>query len=183
MLKGFVIGFSCFILFLFFHMVIFHRRRIEYRFVALLKIFCSLLPVYILLYLIIPTESLILMPADPRITPGAVIGVAKAFNFLLGILIYLLLFFGYCQFYFIIDRSVSVRVMIELERSQDKRLTFEEIKQRYSPDYMLSRRLKHMMDSKYIREDAGFYKNTAFGQTMAKFFKFLKEFLRIGEGG
>lgn len=183
MLKGFVIGFFCFTVFLFLHFIIFHKRKIKYRFVTLLRIFCSLLPVYVFLYILIPTEAMIIMPADPRIDPGVVIGLSRVFNFLLGILLYLLLFFGYCQFYFIIDRSISVRIMIELERSKDKRLNLEQIKKIYSPDYMLSRRLKHMVDTKYIIEDGGSYKNIRKGRIVAKVFKFLKEYLQIGEGG
>ena len=183
MLKGAVIGFFCFIIFLFLHIIIFHNCKIKQRFRVLMRIFYSLLPLYILLYTLVPTDTLIIMPADPRLTLGSVIGLSKVFNFLLGILIYLLLFFGYCQFYFIIDRSISVRIMIEVEKSKDKKLTLEEIKRAYSPDYILSRRLKHMIDSKYIIEDAGSYKNIQKGRIVAKVFKFLKEYLQIGEGG
>jgi hypothetical protein len=183
MLKGFVLGFFCFILFLFLHVVIFHTREIRHRFLSLAGIFSSLLPVYILLYILVPTEAMLIMPADPRVTPGVVIGIARAFNFILGILIYLLLFFGYCQFYFIIDRSISVRIMIELEKSEDKKLTLEQIKNVYSPDYLLLRRLGHMIRSKYIIEDSGFYRNLGKGRIVARVFAFLKGYLRIGEGG
>lgn len=183
MLKGIVIGFLCFILFLFLHAVIFHTRKINLRFIALVKIFCALLPVYVILYLLIPVEAMIIMPADPAVTPGTVIGLSKVFNFFVGLLFYLLLFFGYCQFYFIIDRSISVRVMIEIEKAKDKKLTFDEIKQIYSLDYILSRRLKHMIDTHYITEENGVYKNILKGKNTARLFKFLKDFLRIGEGG
>lgn len=183
MLKGIVIGFLCFIVFLLLHAIIFHTRKIKLRFIALLKIFGALLPVYVVLYLLIPVEAMIIMPADPAVTAGAVIGLSKLFNFFLGLLFYLLLFFGYCQFYFIIDRSISVRVMIEMEKAKDKKLTFEEIKQIYSLDYILSRRLKHMIDSKYIIEQDGAYKNLKKGRNTARLFNFLKNFLQIGEGG
>lgn len=183
MLKGCVIGFFCFIVFLFLHFIIFHKRKIKFRFLALVRIFFSLLPLYVLLYILIPYEALLIMPADPRLAPVVVIGLSKTFNFLLGILIYLLLFFGYCQFYFIIDRSISVRVMIEIEKSRDKRLTPEQIKKLYSPDYIFSRRLKHMVDSKYIIEDSDAYKNLGKGRIVAKTFRFLKGYLNLDVGG
>lgn len=183
MLKGCVLGFVCFLMFLFLHAVIFHNRRIKYRFSTLLRIFFSLLPVYILLYIFIPTEAMIVMPADPGITPGVVLGISKTFNFLLGIAVYILLFFGYCQFYFIIDRSVSVRIMIEIEKAKDKQLTLEAIKRIYSPDYIFLRRLQQMVDSRYLVKDSEGYKNSRKGIMTAKLFEFLKKYLQIGEGG
>ncbi len=183
MLKGFVIGFFCFILFLVLHILIFHNWKIKKRFAALVSIFCSILPVYALLYFLIPMDAIVIMPADPTLTPGVVIGISKIFNFLTGVLIYLLLFFGYCQFYFIIDRSISVRVMIELIKSKDKKLTLEQIKKIYSPDYIFIRRLQHMIDTKYIIEDSGFYKNLLKGRIIAKLFQFLKSYLNLDSGG
>ena len=183
MLKGVVIGFFCFIVFLLLHIVIFHNRKIGQRFVTLVAIFCSLLPVYIFLYILIPVEAMLILRADLSEAPGSVIGLSKVFNFLIGILFYLFLFFGYCQFYFIIDRSISVKMMIELEKSGDKKLTLEQIKKVYSPDYILLRRLEHMIDSRYIVEDSGSYRNFPKGRIIARFFQFLKDYLQLGEGG
>jgi len=183
MLKGFAVGFFCFILFLVLHSIIFHNWKIKFRFRALLGIFFSLLPVYALIYFMVPTDALVVMPADSSMTPGTVIGISKFFNFLLGIWIYLFLFFGYCQFYFIIDRSVSVRVMIELDNSPEKKLTLRQIEEIYNPDYIFRRRLKQMVDSKYIFEKVGYYENLRKGYFMAKFFRFLKNYLNLGYGG
>lgn len=183
MLKGVVIGFFCFIVFLLLHFIIFHNRKIKYRFLTLTRIFYALIPLYIFLYIIIPADALVILPADLRVAPGIVIGLSKIFNFLIGLVIYLFLFFGYCQFYFIVDRSVSVRIMIELEKHPQKKMIKEEIKKVYDLDDFLSRRLKHMLDSKYITQGSGYYTNTAKGRLHAKVFKFLKEYLRLGIGG
>ncbi|MBU4343406.1 MAG: hypothetical protein KKG21_05300 [Candidatus Omnitrophica bacterium] len=183
MLKGFVIGFICFNAFFILHIFIFHNWKMKFRFRALVRIFYSLLPLYMLLYISIPGDALLLLPADPAITPGVVIGLSKIFNFSLGIFIYLLLFFGYCQFYFIIDRSISVRIMIRLEKSKDKRLTLEQIKKAYKPDYIFLRRLRHMRDNKYIIEESGFYRNLHKGRITARLFRFLKGYLNLGVGG
>jgi hypothetical protein len=183
MLKGFVLGFLCFLIFLIIHAIIFHNWKIQRRFISLAVIFCSLLPLYVILYIAIPAEPLILIPADPTLTAEIIIETSKVFNFLLGLFIYLLLFFGYCQFYFIIDRSISVKIMIELEKSPNKKLSLEEIKKVYPGDYIFRRRLKHMIDAHYIIEDSGFYKNIRRGRFNAKLFSFLKNYLQIGEGG
>jgi len=183
MLKGVVVGFICFILFLLIHALIFHYRDIKHRFLVLVRIFVALIPLYILLYAVIPADALVIMPADPGVVPGTVIGLSRVFNFLIGLVIYLFLWFGYCQFYFIVDRSVSVRIMIELEKHSQKKMTKEEIGDVYNIDNFLSRRLKHMIDSKYITEERSYYKNTAQGRLHAKLFKFLKDYLRLGIGG
>jgi hypothetical protein len=134
------------------------------------------------LYILIPSELITILPADSKVSP-VLIGLSKIFNFFLGLFTYLLLFFGYCQFYFIVDRSISVRIMIELENSKNKKLTLDQIKQVYSPDHVFLRRLKEMIDSRFIVEDAGSYKNTRKGKIIANFFQFLKGYLQLGEGG
>ncbi|MDP2923144.1 MAG: hypothetical protein Q8O30_05420 [Candidatus Omnitrophota bacterium] len=183
MLKGVVIGFFCFISFLILHVIIFHNREIKCRFLTLVMIFYALVPFYILLYIIIPADALVLISADPRVMPGTVIGLSQVFNFFIGLAIYHLLFFGYCQFYFLLDRSVSVRTMIELMQHPQKKMTKEEIKKAYDFDDFISRRLKHMLDSKYITQESSYYTNTAKGRLLAKVFRFLKEYLRLGIGG
>jgi hypothetical protein len=134
-------------------------------------------------YILIPADALVMIPADPGMVPGTVIGLSKIFNFLIGLAAYLSLFFGYCQFYFIVDRSVSIRMMIELEDDPDKKMTKEEIKKVYDFDDFISRRLKHMLDSRYIVEESGYYHNTGKGRFHAGLFKFLKEYLQLGRGG
>lgn len=183
MIKGFVIGVICFIIFLIAHVVIFHTRRIKYRFLSIIKTFLSIIPLYIVLYILIPTRILTIMPHDERLLAGWAIATGKVFNFSLGLLIYLLLFFGYCQFYFIIDRSISIKIMIELEKRKDKKLTFDEIKKLYDLDYIFSRRLKHMIDGRYINKEGGTFKNTPLGAALARISRLLKVYLRLGEGG
>lgn len=183
MLKGFVIGILCFFLFLSLHVIIFHKCKIKLRFLALCRIFYALLPVYVILYMLIPADSLSIMPADLRITSTVVLGVSKMFNFLLGIFVYLFLFFGYCQFYFIIDRSISVRFMIEIDNSPQKALSLEELKKIYTQDYIFLRRLEHMVENGYLEFKNGKYINTRRGVMEAKLFKFLKEILHLGTGG
>ena len=73
--------------------------------------------------------------------------------------------------------------MIELEKAKDKKLTLQQIKQVYDPDYIFTRRIQHMLETKYIAEEAGFYKNVGRGRLIGKFFQFLKDYLNLGIGG
>ena len=170
MLKGILVALFCFILFLLIHALIFHNWRIKKHFEAIMIIFYSLIPVYALIYFLTPYFF-------AHSTPAVIVG------FVNGFIIYLFLFFGYCQFYFIIDRSISVRVMIEMENSPQKKLTAEEIKEVYSLDGLLTRRLGHMVGTNYIVENSGYYTNTRKGRFEARLFKFLKDFLQLGPGG
>jgi hypothetical protein len=158
-------------------------HEVKRRFLTLVRIFYALIPLYALLYILIPTDALVMIPADPRVIPGTVIGLSKIFNFFVGFATYISIFFGYCQFYFIMDRSVSIRMMIELEDDPDKKMTKEEIKKAYDFDDFISRRLKHMLDSRYITEESGYYYNTGKGRLHARLFRFLKEYLKLGKGG
>ncbi|MDO8125645.1 MAG: hypothetical protein Q6359_00290 [Candidatus Brocadiales bacterium] len=73
--------------------------------------------------------------------------------------------------------------MIELENAPQKKLSYDEIKRAYDFDEILSRRLQHMLDSKYIEKNSGYYMNTKKGRLEAEGLKFLKEFLNLGKGG
>lgn len=186
MLKAYLDGLFCFIIFLILHVVIFRRYELNERFKTLVYIFLSLFPVYTLVYLLIPYDLVAVMPAEPvkpLLPLWLILSLSSVVNFLGGLMLYIFLFLGYCQFYFIVDRSISVRVMIELEKSPNKKLSFKEIEKIYDFDEILSRRLQHMIDAKYIVENSGSYTNTSKGRFEAKIFNFLKEFLRLGKGG
>lgn len=186
MVKAYLIGFFCFIFFLILHVIIFRKFELKERFKTLLNIFFSLFPMYILLYILIPYDIVAVVPSEPvkpHLPLWLIEMLSNAVNFSSGLMLYVFLFLGYCQFYFIVDRSISVRVMIELENSTDKKLSFEEVKKIYNFNEILSRRLEHMMGSKYIVEDSGYYRNTPKGRFEANVFKFLKDFLNLGKGG
>ena len=170
MLKGILIAFFCFILLMNIHFIIFRKWKIEKRFRAMGIIFASLLPVYTLIFLLTPDFF----------TTSASFTIV---NFLNGMLLYLLLFFGYGHFYFLVDRSISARIMVELESSKEKQLTREQIEEVYSPDYLLSHRLGQMVDGKYVTLIAGYYKNTRKGRCQGRILKLLKEYWQLGRGG
>ena len=166
MLKGIIVTFGCFILFLLIHVIVFHNWKKHHRFRTLVLIWTGLLPVYVVAYFLIDC-----------------FGSANIIGFLNGALIYLFLFFGYCQFYFMVDRSVSTRMMIEMENSLEKKLTFEEIKRVYDMGDKIFRELKDLLNTKFIIEDSGYYCTTKKGRYYTRIMKFLKGYLNLGRGG
>ncbi|MBI5562813.1 MAG: hypothetical protein HY894_08210 [Deltaproteobacteria bacterium] len=186
MIKAALLGFFCFILFLTLHVVVFRTIELKERFRAMTVIFFSIIPVYVAVYFLVPASYLLVVPMEPLpqiISAETVRLLNAALNFLSGLMLYVFLFLGYCQFYFIVDRSISVRVMIEMERAADKRLSFDEIMRVYSFHGILQRRLEHMVEGEYLVQDGEYYVNTAKGRWEARLFRFLKEFLKLGPGG
>ncbi len=168
--KAVVAGLGCFFLFLVLHVVVFRFIKPEERFRTLTLIFYGLLPLYIVVYFLLPGARWFST-------------LHEFLDFLAGLFLYIFLFLGYCQFYFIVDRSISVRVMMEIENSGGEGRGFDEIKRLYSFDHILSRRLEHMVYGGYLEKKGERYVNTRKGHTVASLFAFLKDFLRIGPGG
>jgi hypothetical protein len=188
MIKATAIGFTCFLIFLVLHVAVFRSIRLRERFRALTVLFYCLIPVYAVLYAALPSPYVVnLVPAGPGAPFMAVetfYRATLAVNFLGGLALYVFLFLGYCQFYFIVDRSISVRVMIEIENSPGKALSFDEIKRAYSFNGILTRRLEHMVEGRYLMKDpSGMYSNTPKGRAEARLFAFLKDLLMLGPGG
>ncbi|MBI5827780.1 MAG: hypothetical protein HZB22_08670 [Deltaproteobacteria bacterium] len=187
MIKAYLLGILCFMLFLCVHAAVFHTFELKERFRAIKTIFFSLIPVYAALYLILPSGYVIVETGVPAFFPAAplrtIVAATRAMYFLSGFMLYLFLFLGYCQFYFIVDRSISVRVMIEIENSPERSLSAEEIQRVYPFKGILDRRLEHMVYGNYIKERDGRYLNTGKGRAQARVFGFLKDFLRLGKGG
>lgn len=183
MIKGILLGFLCFILFLVLHILIFHYFRIRRHFVTLRTIFFLLIPVYVLLFFALPEGFLSILTLRPEKVTPLNIFLSLAFNFCLGLWLYIFLWFGYCQFYFIVDRSISVRFMIEIEDSPNKALSLDELKKIYTPDYIYSHRLDQMVETRYLIFKNGKYFNTEKGKILSIIFKSLKKILRIWPGG
>lgn len=187
MIKSIILGLICFAAFLALHALVFRILRPKERFSTLLLIFLALIPAYILLYALTPAGYLILAPLGPMGAPviplETVYKITRVINFMSGLVLYLFLFLGYCQFYFIIDRSISVRVMIEIQGTSKRMMSFDEIERAYPYKEILSRRLDHMVEGGYIINKDGYYALTGKGRLETRLFQFLKGFLKLGKGG
>jgi hypothetical protein len=102
-------------------------------------------------------------------------------NFLNGLLLQVFLLIGYTAFFFLIERGLSLRILIEISRAPGGRLTLEEIKTRYSYDYILEKRVGQMLQMGYWELKDGYYYSTAKGRRFAKVHQFVWSLLRIGD--
>lgn len=171
MLKAILIASLCFILFIVLHFIIFHNMKIKRRFCSLLIIWLSLFPIYVILFSLIPEDTLLHFVSS--FLP------LKAIDFLNGIFLFFFISFFYLHLIEFVDRSVTTRIMMEIESSPKKKLTLEEIKKRYSLKEKISYELRDMIYLKFMSEDSGYFKNTPKGSGYARLIKFLRDFLRL----
>lgn len=187
MIKSIILALLCFLIFLAAHVILFRLLRPEKRFRTLVAIYLALIPAYIAAYLLTPDGFTVVsapgVPGAPLLPLETVYRLTGVINFASGLVLYTFLFLGYCQFYFIVDRSISVRIMIELLASPRRRLSLDEIEKVYPCREIFRRRLEHMVDGRYLRESGGYYEVTGKGRLEGLLFKFLKELLVLGRGG
>lgn len=100
-----------------------------------------------------------------------------------GAFLYVFFFLTYGQVYFLIDRGVSARMMIELLANGERGLSQEEIASRYSPVALERRRLDDMVYGQYIICTNGEYRLTTKGRYMGRVFVLLKHLLHLYPGG
>ena len=103
-------------------------------------------------------------------------------NLLVGAGFYVFLFLSYAQFYFLIDRGVSARILVEILRA-GRPLSHDEIRARYSADALQTRRLDDMLYGKYLALDRGVYRLTPKGRLNARIFDFCKRYVHLNPGG
>ena len=175
MLERILITLSCFLLATITFFLIFHYTEVQFRAQSMEIIF--------VIYFVVLIASLIILPQNflsKDINYSKVLNITTFVN---AIVLYLLLFFVYANIYFVADRSISIRTMIELDRKPQIGMTKKELYQYYNGDMIMERRLDHLVYGKFVRLDNDKYINTKTGTICAKVFNFLKKFLNLSQGG
>lgn len=172
MLKGIFIAFFCFILFFTTHVIVFHNFNVRRRFRTLFSMWIGLFPIYIVMFVLIPKDAFL-----PIIV---LFGSLKAIGFLYGVIIYVIFVFFYIHLIIFVDRSVSTRIMMDIDNSANRKLSLEQIKQIYNLDGKIAYELEDMKYIGYISEDSRYFKNTVEGSRYARFAEFLKNYLNLG---
>jgi len=177
MTPGLLAAFATFVLFLIGQIVLFQLFNIQRRFNALALTWFTLLVAYGLLYAVflrrLPT---MFVYSGPALTWPGIVGIAN------GVVIYLLLFLVYCCLYFT-DHSLCVAFMIELEGRPNRRMTRQELKQRFPHDKMLQQRLADLIASGYVGQEGAHYQLAGKGVLFAATLGGIKRFLKLGPGG
>jgi hypothetical protein len=172
MLRFILIAFSCFLGFLATHVFVFRTIEVLEPAKTVFTIFFIFFFVYCFIWLI---YYFMIRRSRPDST---VLRNLRLFA-INGLVIYVFLFMGYLEFYFTVDRSITTRIMILVERSPDWKLTYEQAKEMYDLETIFKRRFDDMVYGGYMTENNGYYENTKKGSLVARIYEFSRRLLRF----
>lgn len=170
MIKGIVIGFLCFTLFLS-HVIIFRKFDIKRRFFGMLNVFLLALVVYIVLFICISPNTINRFIIS--FIPGWL------FAFLSGTFLHFFIFYLYLYFIQVIDRSPSTRIMVDIENSYGRKMTREDVNASYSFDRKVADELEDMVVLGRLNKEGAIYGLTAKGKTHLLIFKAIRDYFGL----
>jgi len=176
MIEAIVLASVVFALFLVVHVLVFRVRQPLNRWRTVQRLAIVFLFGYVATYYSAPETNWLGILSSPH-------GLPKMIACANGAVWYVFLFLTYGQIYFLIDRGVSARIMIELLADGKNGLSEEEIAQRYSPNALEKRRLDDMVYGQYVVCVNRQYCLTKKGRYMGRTFLLLKHLLRLYPGG
>lgn len=89
----------------------------------------------------------------------------------------------YLHLYVGIDRSVSIRVLGELVKAPEKKLTLEQLEVIYPQKHMFSHRIETMLQNGWLVKKQGFYSTSEKAQGLVAITLFLHKFYGIEVAG
>lgn len=93
-------------------------------------------------------------------------------NLLNGALLHLLFFCTFMEFYYCVDRPITLRILVETKKEPEQKLNPEKLYQSYPLEYMIQRRLEALTACGYLLEREGYYHLTPKGRFFAKIFEY-----------
>lgn len=161
-----------FVFFLLVHIIIFHKKAPKRRFRTMIYIILFLLVLYTCVFYVCMKTGIY----------NKVNGLVSEYVVILlnGIFVYFFLCFFYFHQIIVFDSSVTTRIMVELEKSDNKRLTLNQLKEKYSLQEKYERELLDMGYMDRIAKEGEFYKNTKKGRQHALIIGYLRNYLNIG---
>ena len=139
--------------------LLFHFAEIEKRHRALWTLWFSLLPIYALSFAWL---------SDIHLTP-----------FLNGIFLYFVAAYFLIQLYYQVERGVSMRILVAIENSPERRLDPDTLKQIYTYDFILTRRLDLACKLNLLDSDGKRYWLTPKGRFSNFLFQSAKRFYQL----
>ena len=130
--------------------IVFQLRAPQKAFASMVAWFAPMLPVYVLLYL--------LTPADLGVLPERFARTATPLGLLNGLAVLVLLFLTGVLFYYHADRSITVRLLIELARAPQQRLSLAQLQAVCGVEVLMQDRLDTMtMNGFLVRRDGRYH--------------------------
>ena len=172
MLKGVVISAALTILWIVFQILIVHLRKPRRTFLVLCLLFTATVPIFPLVYLLAPSDLIALPSTYARPSP--------ALGMITGFIAHLLFFFAYVEFFYYVERSVTLRILVEVARRPG--CILDDIRTLYRVETMVEERLNVMRENGFIELMDGFWKLTQKGRFFARTFTFFRRILNLEAG-
>lgn len=122
---------------------VFHLVAPRKAFASMLASFAPTVPLYLLLYF--------MTAADLGFLPPAFVGTDWRLGLANGLAIQVLLFLTAGLFYSHADRSITVRLLIELARAPHQRLTLAQMQAKCGVEVLMADRLNIMLANRFLR--------------------------------
>jgi hypothetical protein len=177
MIGGLLAAVICFILFLATIIAWFHRAPGVHRFGAMARTWLVLLLIYL------PVYFFVAQPLTVRLAAALPLSdIQGAVNFVNGIVVFTLMYLSFCVLYSS-DHGLSLAFMFELEDKTDKRMTLEQLIERFPYDAMLRGRLSDLEGNGFVIREGEYFRLAPKGRFIAGFLGGLKRFLKLEPGG
>jgi signal transduction histidine kinase len=174
MIEGIFFSGIAFVFFLVTHGLYFHYVQPAARWKVVMRIAEIFFIFYTIVFFSLPFFNVFTLMANSL--------AAKIAAYINGAVLYIFLFFSYAQIYFLVDRSISARIMTDIIEMGGS-ATREQIRKQYSSEALQQRRLDDMLYGGYVKKENGQYVLTAKGRRNARVFLWCKKYLRLYPGG
>ena len=142
MLKGLLLSGGLVAIWVVVQGVVFHVAAPRKAFSSMVASFAPTVPIYLLLYSV--------APADLGLLPPGFVGADWRLGLGNGLLVHVLLFLTAGLFYSHADRSITIRLLIELARAPQQRLTLAEMQARCGVEVLMQDRLDIMLQNGFL---------------------------------
>lgn len=172
MLKGIVMSAVLTFLWIAAQIAIIHLRKPRRFFVLHCVLFVCTVPLYLLLFLITPADLFVLPPACAR--------TSDALGIITGLVAHLLFFFAYVEVFYYVERSVTLRMLVEVSRRPGCRIG--DLQSCYRVEAMVEERLRAMRGNRFIALSEGVWRLTRRGRLFARACILSRRVLNLGPG-
>jgi hypothetical protein len=177
MIPGLLAATGCFLLFLTIIIVWFHIAPEVHRFGTMARVWLLLLVVYVPLFFwlqhLLPASLAAVAPMN---------SLKGALNLANGLIVFTFMYLNFCSLY-TSDHGLSLAFMFELEGKADKRMTMEQLIQRFPYDEMLKGRLHDLEANNFVIRDGEYFRLAPKGRFVAALLGGIKRFLKLEPGG
>jgi len=171
MLKGLLLSGGLVAIWVVVQGVVFHVAAPRKAFSSMVASFAPTVPIYLLLYAV--------APADLGLLPPGFVGADWRLGLGNGLLVHVLLFLTAGLFYSHADRSITIRLLIELARAPQQRLTLAEMQSRCGVEVLMQDRLDIMLQNGFLTESGDRFVLTRKGWVGGSVGRVARRLLRI----